>query len=96
MIQLTHYNDGKEKYQSHEVRLKVPHGINSKKINAYIEYDFSEITGYGETKEEAIDDFINKFNYILDEWNAFAKMLNETNVITDTMLEVDCVGHEVK
>lgn len=96
MIQLTHYNDGKEKHQSHEVSLKVPHGINSKRFNAYIEYDFSEITGYGETKEEALNDFMNKFNYMLDEWQTFANMLNDTNVVTDNMLEVDCVGHEVK
>lgn len=96
MIQLTHYNDGKEKYQSHEVSLKVPHGINSKRFNAYIEYDFSEITGYGETKEEALNDFMNKFNYMLDEWQAFANMLNGANTITDNILEVDCTGNEVK
>ena len=96
MIQLTHYNDGKEKHQSHEVSLKVPHGINSKRFNAYIEYDFSEITGYGETKEEALNDFMNKFNYMLDEWQAFANMLNDTNVITDNILEVDCTEHEIK
>lgn len=28
MIQLTHYDDGKGKYQSHEVGLKVPHADN--------------------------------------------------------------------
>ena len=96
MIQLTHYDDGKGKYQSHEVSLKVPHGVNNKKLNSYIEYDFSEITGYGETKEEALNDFMKKFNYMLDEWQAFANMLNNTNVITNNMLEVDCVGHEVE
>ncbi len=95
MIQLTHYDDGKGKYQSHGVSLDVPHGVHNKRLNAYIEYDFSEITGYGETKEEALNDFKIKFNYILDEWKAFADMLNETNVITDNMLEVDCVGKEV-
>ena len=96
MIQLTHYDDGKGKYQSHEVGLKVPHGINNQGLCSYIEYDFSEITGYGETKEEALNDFMKKFNYMLDECQAFAHMLNETNVITDNMLEVDCTGHEVK
>lgn len=96
MIQLTHYDDGKCKYQSHEVNLKVPHGVNNKRLNAYIEYDFSEITGYGETKEEALNDFADKFNYMLNEWQAFANILNETNVIVDNMLEVDCTGREVK
>ena len=96
MIQLTHYDDGKGKYQSHEVSLKVPHGVNNKKLNSYIEYDFSEITGYGETKEEALNDFMKKFNYMLNEWQEFANMLNDTNVVTDNMLEVDCVGHEIK
>ncbi len=96
MIQLTHYDDGKGKYQSHEVGLKVPHGVYNKNIRSYIEYDFSEITGYGETKEEALNDFINKFNYILDEWKTFANMLNSTNMIIDNMLEVDYAGNEVE
>ena len=96
MIQLTHYDDGKCKYQSHEVSLKIPHGINNQELHSYIEYDFSEIIGYRETKEEALNDFMNKFNYMLDEWQAFANMLNDTNVITDNILEVDCTGHEIK
>ena len=37
MIQLTHYDDGKGKYQSHEVGLKVPHGINNQELCSYIE-----------------------------------------------------------
>ncbi|MBM6685486.1 hypothetical protein H9X90_05655 [Faecalicatena contorta] len=83
MIQLTHYDDGKGKYQSHEVSLKVPHGTNNQELHSYIEYDFSEIIGYGETKEEALNNFVNKFNYMLDEWQAFANMLNEASTITD-------------
>lgn len=96
MIQLTHYDDGKGKYQSHEIGLNVPYGINNENLHSYVMYNLGEITGYGETKEEALDDFVNQFNYMLGEWNAFANMLNTTNVITDNILEVDCTGHEIK
>ena len=34
MIQLTHYDDGKSKYQSHEVSLNVPHGVNNKELQS--------------------------------------------------------------
>lgn len=56
MLRLNHYNDGKEKSQSHEIRIR--------ECRFYCaEYDvFShnpfDITGYGETKEEALDTLV--------------------------------------
>lgn len=70
--------------------------LSSAKIKFKMDKDNNLLTAYGETKEEALNDFMKKFNYMLDEWQAFANMLNNTNVITDNMLEVDCVGHEVE
>ena len=96
MIQLTYYDDGKGNFRSHEVSVETPHCVWNDDLNDLIEYELTNIIGYGETEEEALHDFMNKFNYMLDEWQAFAHMLNETNVITDNMLEVDCAGHEVK
>lgn len=87
MLRLNHYNDGKEKYQSHEIRIR--------ECRFYCaEYDvFShnpfDITGYGETKEEALEDFKRKFNYVMRELKAFEKMLFETNVIETDIVELD-------
>lgn len=77
MINLTHHgyslNDEKVKFQSHEVSISETDFYNS-------EYDiFSrnpfDITGYGSTKEEAVEDFKRKFEYVLAEWNAFGKII---------------------
>lgn len=93
MITLTHYNDGKEKVQSHEIRI-----VESQFYNA--EYDvFShspfDITGYGETKREAIENFKSKFDYVMRELHAFEKLLFETSYIEDHIIEVDCCGDEI-
>ena len=95
MLRLSHYNDSKEKSQSHEIILQ----DNCLFYNA--EYDiFSlnpfDITGYGSTKEEALENFKRKFTYVMHEWHAFEKMLFETNIIEDDILDVDCFGKAVK
>lgn len=93
MIRLTYYNDGKEKSQSHEVAIDetpfydVDHDVSTN--------DIFGLVGYGETKEEALDDFKKKFSYIMDEWRAFEKMLLETDTIEDRIIEVDCIGNEI-
>lgn len=95
MLRLSHYNDNKENSQSHEIILP----DNCLFYNA--EYDiFSlnpfDITGYGSTKEEALENFKQKFTYVMKEWHAFEKMLFETNIIEDDILDVDCFGKAVK
>ena len=95
MLRLSHYNDSKEKSQSHEIILQ----DNCLFYNA--EYDiFSlnpfDITGYGSTKEKALENFKRKFTYVMHEWHAFEKMLFETNIIEDDILDVDCFGKAVK
>lgn len=52
-LKLFHYDDGKGKYQSHEVFIG--------------EYDscYCTLIGYGETKKEAIIDFKNKYDEFL-------------------------------
>lgn len=86
LLRLTYYNDGKKKSQSHEVTIS---DIN-RSYNA--EYDiFSinpfDITGYGATKEEALENFKRKFDYVMREWRAFEKMLFETDAIEDSILD---------
>ena len=48
-----------------------------------------DITGYGSTKEEAIEDFKNKFKYIMNELRAFETMLLDTDIITSNIIEVN-------
>lgn len=92
MINLTHYNDGKEKSQSYEIYISETDFYNS-------EYDvFShnpfDITGFGSTKEEAMEDFKRKFEYVLAEWNAFGKLLSNPAVQLN-ITEVDRLGNPI-
>ena len=97
MIELTHYNDHKEKWQSHEIE------IREKNFSAEIDYDVwihshnpFYITGYGATKDQAIEDFKKKFTYVMKELKAFEAMLLDTDIITDNIIEVDGMGKNIK
>ena len=94
MIEMTYHNDGKEKFQSHEIEIREDDFINSEYM--LFSHNPFDITGYGATKEEAIEDFKNKFKYIMRELKAFEMMLLDTNVITDNIVVVDCFGKPIK
>ena len=94
MIEMTYHNDSKEKFQSHEISIREKDFFNAE-ADVW-SHDPFNITGYGATKEEAIEDFKNKFRYIMREWKAFEMMLFDTNVITGNIIEVDCMGKELK
>lgn len=93
-MNLAYFNDGKEKSQSHEISIKEEDFYNS-------EYDvFSHnpfyITGYGETKEDALEDFKKKFDYIMRELKAFEILLHETDLLESNIVNVDCFKHSIK
>lgn len=92
MINLTHHNDGKGKDQSHEVSISESDFYNSE-YNVFSHNPF-DITGYGSTKEEAMEDFKRKFEYVLAEWNAFGKMLSNPAVQLNT-IEADCLRNSI-
>ena len=94
MIRLTHYDDRKEKSQSHEISLDETPFYNAE--HDVWTHDTFELIGYGETKEEALEDFKKKFAYVMDEWRAFEKMLLETDILGDSIIEVDCTGNEIE
>lgn len=52
--------------------------------------------GYGETKEEALEDYKKKFGYVMDELRAFERMLFETDVVENNMVEIDYRENEIK
>ena len=94
MIKLVHYNDGKEKWQSHEIYLNEEDFYND-------EFDlFSispfDVSGYGATKEEALKDFMRKMEHVFIEWKAIKELLFNTNELTDNMVEINWWGEEVK
>lgn len=95
MLRLSHYNDNKEKSQSHEIILQDNRPFYNAKYDVFSLNPF-DITGYGYTKEEALENFKQKFTYVMREWHAFEKMLFETDIIEDSVLDVDYFGKAVK
>lgn len=92
-IKLAHHDDGKQKWQSHEIYLREDIGV-------CYPYDLSGhniflARGYGATKEEALNDLKNKLNFIFDELKILEAKLFETTELEDEMIEVDCFGIEI-
>lgn len=93
MIKLAHYNDGKEKRQSHEIYLK-EYAFYNDEFDLFSLNPF-DVSGYGATKEEALKDFIRKMDYVLHEWEAFKKILFYTDILIDDIIEIDCFGRDI-
>lgn len=91
-IKLAHYDDGKKKCESHEVYLKDTDFYHE--VGVYNHNIFDAI-GYGETKEEALENLKKKLDFLFEELRALEKMIFETDVLTDNMIEVDCSGKEI-
>ncbi|MDF2882193.1 MAG: hypothetical protein K0R54_2750 [Clostridiaceae bacterium] len=87
-MNLAYYNDHKEKWQSHEISLLDENFYNTE--HDVFSHDPFNITGYGETKEEALSNFKMKFEYTMNELKAFETMLLDTSVIEDNIVQVDC------
>lgn len=83
-IWMTYFDDGKEKWQSHEVSMGVRFEESDKEnvdpylfSSAYIDVEFANFpTGYGATKEDAIQNFKDKMKFIADSFN---NIINEIN-----------------
>ena len=94
MIVMAYHDDGKEKCQSHEIYIKERDFYNAE-ADLWSHNPF-DIIGYGSNKEEAVEDFKNKFKYIMRELKAFEMMLLETDVITSNIVKVDCFGNALE
>ena len=88
LMKIAHHNDGKEKWESHTYYL-----FNDS--DAYPEFDITNIRGYGETKEEAIQNLKKELEYYFNEIHALEKMLYETDVLDNDIIEVDCLGRKI-
>ena len=78
-MKLQYYNDGKEKFQSHEISLVEDNFYN--KEYDIVSYNPFDIVGYGATKEEAIEDFKKKFVFVMAELKSFENKLLSINDI---------------
>ena len=89
LMKIAHHNDGKEKCQSHTCYL-----FND--VDGYHDFDLTNIYGYGETKEEAIENLKKELAYYFDELHALEEMLYETDVLDNDIVEVDCLGRKIE
>lgn len=93
-MELTYYNDHKEKDESYRVDIMEDETWVCKEPYVYT-HNPLEICGYGATKEEALNNFIIKFEYVMAEWKAFEQLLLESDVLTNNIIEVDCLGKRI-
>lgn len=93
MIKLGHNDDKKGKWRSHTI--SVLDDFNNYELGIY-SHNPLEVEGYGATKEEALEDFMKKFKYVMEKLNEFETMLFDSNVIVDNMVNVDALGYEIK
>lgn len=91
-FELGHYDDKKQKCQSHEIMLLEKEQCYVCGIDVF-SYNPYDIVGYGSTKEEALEDYKKKFKYIMSALNYFSKILFEEDIAT---VDVDCFGKKIK
>lgn len=88
LMKIAHHNDGKEKSQSHDCYL-----FND---SDYADFDITNIHGYGETKEEALENLREQLKYYFCNISALETMLFETDVLDNDITEVDCLGRKIE
>ena len=88
LMKIAHHNDGKEKWESHTCYL-------FNESNSYDEFDITNIRGYGATKEEAIQNLKKELEHYFDELHSLEKMLYETDVLDNDIIEVDYLGRKI-
>jgi hypothetical protein len=89
-IKLVHFNE-KEKF--HEIYIKEEQPFYNAKVGVY-NYDISFIRGYGETKEEALEDFKKKLKYLLAQYKKLEELIDSEN-LDDKIIQVNIYGEEV-
>lgn len=93
-IRLAHYNDGKQKCYSHEISIFDKCDDYCDETGTYGVHDLAAIIGYGDSEEQARDDFRDKFNSAFEQLKEFHRKLNNSNESIEEV-EVDCTGNLV-
>lgn len=94
MIKLGYHDDGKERLESHEIIMMEDYFYNAE-FDVFSHNPF-DIHGYGATKEEALENFKQKFQYIMNEWRAFETILLNPSVFEIEIADIDCFGKEIQ
>ena len=93
MLTLCHYDDGKEKSESHKCSFRE---FDKSKQWAAIRLNrpITELTGYGKNKEDALEDLKEQIDRYLDEVKDFINnMYYWTN---ETIVEIDGLGNIIE
>lgn len=93
-IRLAHYNDGKQKCYSHEISIFDKCDDYCDETGTYGVHDLAAIVGYGDSEEQAREDFRDKFNSAFEQLKEFHRKLNDSNESIEEV-EVDCTGNLV-
>lgn len=93
-IRLAHYNDGKQKCYSHEISIFDKCDDYCDETGTYGVHDLASIVGYGDSEEQAREDFRDKFNSAFEQLKEFHRKLNDSNESIEEV-EVDCTGNLV-
>ncbi len=93
-IRLAHYNDGKQKCYSHEISIFDKCDDYCDETGTYGVHDLAAIIGYGDSEEQAREDFRDKFNSAFEQLKEFHRKLNNSNESIEEV-EVDCTGNLV-
>ena len=93
MLTLCHYDDGKEKNESHECSFR--EFDKSKQWAAIsLSRSITELTGYGKNKEDAIEDLREQIDRYLDEVKDFVN--NMCYWTDETIVEIDGLGNIIE
>ena len=97
---IIYHNDGKEKYDSYEVRFiesgDISNSFHKKHPDVFAtitSYSLNGVIGYGSTKEEAISNYKKALEYLIEEFKAIEKEYLCTDFIDNNILEADCFGN---
>lgn len=88
---VAHFDDGKEKYQSHEVYIGYSNDDESK-VHCLDDHTGLPLVGYGATKEEAFYDMKRKFDRYFHKLDALKLTLDRESF---KYMEVNCLGQKV-
>ena len=94
MLKLTHYDDKKEKWQSHEIRFSDESDWKIFENGSISGHELNSIVGYGKTKEEAIKNFQEVLNWYFREIEAI-KDLWDSGFYERSIVEVDYKGDPI-
>ena len=97
MIKLKYRNDGKEKFQSHEIYMKEEGLFFSDTVEGLLSLNPFNVTGYGSSQEEAFEDFKKKLDAVMKELqNQTCKIISIDSLgMLNDIAEVDCMGKPI-